>query len=150
MPPTLLLEYVNHRHIGLIQKKLFIDGTRSSNLEHAVLPYPLVDEECRPSIQNSNARSDAAPCITLYGRFESMCECFPNIHYIFSLTIVGSTRSSNLRMSLFVCSARLSVRIVWGKILARCAKYPLYMARIPSVLTVLRKQSSTPLYRLPV
>lgn len=45
MPPTLLLECVNYHHIELIQKKLFIDGTRSSNLEHAVLPYPLVDEE---------------------------------------------------------------------------------------------------------
>ena len=39
---------------------------------------------------------------------------------------------------------------VWGRMRARCAKYPLYMAMMPSVLIVRYKQSKAELYRLPV
>ena len=70
--------------------------------------------------------------------------------YNFSFTFTGNILSSNFRMYLFVCSARLKVNIVCGRILAKCAKKPLYMAKSPSVFTVLIKQSNTPLYRLPV
>ena len=70
--------------------------------------------------------------------------------YNFSLTVAGNILSSNFRMYLFVCSARLRVRTVCGRILAKWAKKPLYIARKPSVFTVLIRQSNTPLYRLPV
>ena len=39
---------------------------------------------------------------------------------------------------------------VCGNILAKCAKYPLYTASNPSVLTVLLKQSQIPEYKFPV
>ena len=45
--------------------------------------------------------------------------------YNFSFTFTGSIRLSTFRNSLFVCSAKLSVRIVCGSIRARCAKKPL-------------------------
>ena len=65
--------------------------------------------------------------------------------YNFSFNGVGNTLSSILLINLFVCSAKLSVNMVCGNILARCAKKPLYIAKTPSVLMVLYKQSKTPL-----
>lgn len=65
--------------------------------------------------------------------------------YIFSFTCTGRNLVSALLISLFVCSANDNVKIVCGKIRARCAKKPLYMASTPSVLIVLNKQSKSPL-----
>lgn len=44
------------------------------------------------------------------------------LYHIFPLIVAGNTLSSNLLMYLFVCSARLNVKIVCGRILAKCAK----------------------------
>jgi len=65
------------------------------------------------------------------------------------IAVAGKILFSNFRISLLVCSAKLRVKIVWGRILARWGRNPLYIAQNPSVRIVLPRQSKTPLYRFP-
>ena len=57
-------------------------------------------------------------------------------------SLPGRIRPSILRTSLLVCSAKLRVRMVCGRIRARWGKNPLYKAKIPSERMVFARQSA--------
>lgn len=63
-----------------------------------------------------NPRSVLMPVVVYPDAHDSL------LYHIFPLIVAGNTLSSNLLMYLFVCSARLNVKIVCGRILAKCAK----------------------------
>lgn len=83
----------------------------------------------RPNMQSAGDASDLKCRVpyyhVLYKATRSVTTLGRDLDHNFSLIVSGIHLDSMPLTNLFVCSAKVKVNIVWGRIRARWAKYPL-------------------------